>query len=117
MNFVDLLGTFVNEQVLGLAIILIGLGLMMTKCFGLNKKKVPLMFVAIAIPLSILYHIFLSPELHVVVRVLNGTYQGAFSIVFAMGFYDLGKSLWTSIKYRVRNDNPTSKKTDPDAIE
>lgn len=110
MNFADLLSGFVNEQVFGLAIILIGIGTVFTKYFGVNRKKVPQLFVVMALPISIIYHITLNPDQHVYVSIMNGIYQALFSVVISMGFYDLGKSLWKSLKYQVRKMNPTSKK-------
>lgn len=117
MNFVDLLSSFINEQILGLAIILIGLGFLMTSYFKLDKKQTPVLFLVIALPISIMYHIFLTPENHLYINIMNGIYQAMFSIVMAMGFYDLGKGLWQSIKYRIKRDNPRNKKEDPAVFE
>lgn len=110
MNFADLLSGFVNENVMGLAIILIGIGKIFTSYFGVDKKKVPQLFVITAVPISIIYHISLNPDQHVFVSVMNGIYQALFSVVLSMGFYDLGKSLWKSLKYQIKKANPTSKK-------
>lgn len=117
MNFADLLSGFINEQILGLAFILIGIGFLMTKYFKVDKKKTPVLFLVIAMPISIFYHLFLNPELHLYVNIMNGIYQAMFSIVFSMGFYDLGKGLWQSLKYRIKKDNPRNKKEDPAVFE
>lgn len=110
MNFADLLSGFINENVMGLAIILIGIGFIFTSYFKIDKKKVPQLFVIVAVPISVIYHITLNPEQHLYVSTMNGIYQALFSVVLSMGFYDLGKSLWKSLKYQIKKMNPTSKK-------
>ncbi|MEG3006934.1 MAG: hypothetical protein RR806_05625 [Oscillospiraceae bacterium] len=105
MNITNLLSGFINEQVFGLALLLLIIGLFFANVLKIKKKQMPIIFVIIAIPISIMYHIFLSPELHIIVRVLNGLYQSFFSIFLAMGIYDLGKYIIVSIKNRFKSDN------------
>lgn len=110
MNIADLISGFVNEQILGIALMLVAMGHIFTRYFNVDKKKIPLLFVITALPTAIVYHVCLNPELHIFVNVINGLCQGTFSIAFAMGFYDIGKSLWKSLKYQIKKANPTSKK-------
>lgn len=110
MNVADLISGFVNEQILGIALMLVAMGHVFTRYFGVDKKKIPLLFVVIALPTSIAYHICLNSDLHIYVNVINGLCQGAFSIAFSFGFYDLGKSLWKSLRYQIKKANPISKK-------
>ena len=110
MNIADLISGFVNEQILGIALMLVAMGHLFTRCFKVKKKNIPLVFTFIALPTAIAYQLCLNPELHVYVNVINGLCQGTFSISFAMGFYDLGKSLWKALKYQIKKANPTSKK-------
>lgn len=110
MNIADLISGFVNEQILGVALMLVALGYVFTRYFGIDKKRIPLLFAVVSLPIAVAYHLFLNPELHIFVNVINGLCQGTFSVSFAMGFYDLGKSLWKSFKYQIKKANPISKK-------
>lgn len=110
MNIADLISGFVNEQILGIALMLVAIGHVFTRYFGIDKKQIPLLFVVIALPISIAYHLCLNPELHIFVNLVNGLCQGVFSIAFSFGFYDLGKNLWKAFKYQLKKANPISKK-------
>lgn len=114
MNLVDLLGSFINMQIFGTSLILIGIGNMMVKHFGCNRKKIPQLFVLISVPLTLLYNLCSNPEVHIVVTVMDSVFQSVFSCTLAMGFYDLGKSLWKSIKYQFKKSNPASRKQEED---
>ena len=110
MNFADLLSSFVNMQILGMALILIAIGNILVNHFGCNRKKVPQLFIVISVPLTLLYNLSANPTTHIVVTLMDSVYQSVFSCTLAMGLYDLGKSLWKSFKFQFRRANPTSNK-------
>lgn len=105
MGFVEMLSGFVSEQVLGLSILIIGLGFVLSKYAKVDKKKIPIVFVLIAVPISVVYSITLASTESMFNRVMDGIYQSMFSICIAMGLYDIGKPLIRAIKNRFRLDN------------
>lgn len=105
MGFVDMLSGFVNEQVLGLSILIIGLGFVLSKYAKVDKKKLPIVFVLIAVPISVIYHVTLANTENIYNRVMDGIYQSMFSICIAMGLYDIGKPLIRAIRDRFKADN------------
>ena len=115
MGFVDMLSGFVNEQVLGLSILIIGLGFVLSKYAKVDKKKLPIIFVLIAVPISIVYHITLASTESIFNRVMDGIYQSMFSICIAMGLYDIGKPLVRAIKNRFRTDNDVEPLPEPES--
>lgn len=110
MNFADLLSGFINMEIFGMALILIAMGNIMVKHFGCNRKKVPQFFIVVALPLNTLYNLCSNPDMHIFVTVMDSLYQSIFSVVIAMGLYDLGKSLWQSFKYQIKRANPINRK-------
>lgn len=110
MNFADLLSSFINMEIFGMALILIAIGNIMVKHFGCNRKKVPQLFIVIALPLTTMYNLCSNPDIHIVVTLMDSLYQSVFSCTLAMGLYDLGKSLWKSLKYQIKKANPINKK-------
>ena len=106
MDFISILEGFINEQVFGLAILILGLGVILSKYAKVDKKKMPIIFVLIAMPISVLYNILLSPELQVFVSAMNGVYQSMFSICISMGLYDIAKPLIRAIKGMFKKSIP-----------
>lgn len=105
MSFLDALSGFVNEQVFGLSILIIALGFVLSKYAKVDKKKLPILFVLIAVPISVIYHVTLANTENMFNRVMDGVYQSMFSICIAMGFYDIGKPLIKAIKNRFKEAN------------